>query len=159
MIRICFVCLGNICRSPTAEGAMQELVVEAGLSDRIEVDSAGTDAYHVGEPPDERSAAAAQLRGIHLASVARQFRKSDFDRFDYVIAMDRENQEVLCSRAPTSESAASVTLLRRYDPDAGSELDVPDPYYGGPRGFENVFEICNRGCAGLLAHIRSQHDL
>ena len=159
MIRICFVCLGNICRSPTAEGAMRELVAEADLCDHIEVDSAGTDPYHVGEPPDERSAATAQQRGIHLASVARQFSASDFGRFDYVIAMDRENQKSLRSRAPTSEAAASVTLLRRYDPGAGSDLDVPDPYYGGPRGFEDVFEICNRGCAGLLAMIRSQHDL
>ena len=159
MIHICFVCLGNICRSPTAEGAMRRRVAEASLSDRIEVDSAGTDAYHVGEPPDQRSAATAQQRGIRLASVARQFSASDFGRFDYVIAMDRENQESLRSRAPTPESAASVTLLRRYDPDAGSHLDVPDPYYGGPRGFEDVFEICDRGCAGLLAHIRSQHDL
>ena len=159
MIRICFVCLGNICRSPTAEGAMRKLVAEAGLGDRVEVDSAGTDAYHVGEPPDERSAATALGQGVRLTSVARQFSASDFERFDYVIAMDRENQESLRSRAPTPEAAASVTLLRGYDSEASGDLDVPDPYYGGSRGFERVFEICQRGCGGLLAHIRSQNDL
>ncbi|MFP6624993.1 MAG: low molecular weight protein-tyrosine-phosphatase [Myxococcota bacterium] len=159
MIRICFVCLGNICRSPTAEGAMRKLLVDSALANRIEVDSAGTAAYHAGEPADERSSATALERGVRLTSIARQFTTADFDSFDYVIAMDRENLQTLRTHAPGPDSAAKVTLLRSYDPDRGDEDDVPDPYYGGPRGFDRVFEICESGCAGLLAHIRAEHGL
>jgi protein-tyrosine phosphatase len=159
MIRICFVCLGNICRSPTAEAAMRKRLNDSALADRIEVDSAGTAAYHAGEPADERSAAAALQRGVQLTSVARQFTAADFDRFDYVIAMDRQNRETLRERAASPEDSAKVELLRSYDPDCSEDADVPDPYYGGPHGFDHVFEICDSGCAGLLAHIRDRHDL
>ena len=159
MIRICFVCLGNICRSPTAEGSMRMLLMDSALEKRIEVDSAGTEAYHAGEPADERSAATALERGIRLTSIGRQFTAADFERFDYVIAMDRENMETLRARAPDPESTRKVTLLRSYDPDRGDETDVPDPYYGGPGGFDHVFDICESACAGLLAHIRAEHDL
>jgi protein-tyrosine phosphatase len=158
-IRVCFVCLGNICRSPTAEGVMRRLVVEACLDDRIEIDSAGTAAYHAGEPADERSAATARERGVVLTSIARQFDARDFERFDYVLAMDRENLTALDELATGDGDRDRIALLRHFDAARGDETDVPDPYYGGPRGFDRVFEICESGCIGLLAHIRSEHGL
>ena len=159
MIRVCFVCLGNICRSPTAEGVMLALVERAGLADSIEVDSAGTAAYHVGEPADARSAAAAAERGYELPSRARQFLASDFAKFDYVLAMDTENQQGIEQLARTGEQRAKIYLFRSLDETAPEGASVPDPYYGGPRGFEDVVDICERGCEGLLAHIRAEHDL
>ena len=138
---------------------MRRLVEDAALEAHVEIDSAGTAAYHAGEPADERSAATARERGIELTSIARAFRTADFDRFDYVIAMDRENHEALQAGAPSEAAAARVRLLRSFDPDSGGEPDVPDPYYGGPRGFDLVFEICERGCTALLAHIRREHGL
>jgi len=157
--RVCFVCLGNICRSPTAEGVFRHLVQEAGLSDRIEIDSAGTAAYHVGEPPDRRSAGAAAERGVTLRGAARRFERGDFERFDYVVAMDGSNHRDLLGLATTDEDAAKLSMLRRFDPASPDDADVPDPYYGGPDGFANVFEICRAGCAGLLAHIRAERGL
>jgi len=175
MIRVCFVCLGNICRSPTAEGIMQHLVREAGLSHLIEVDSAGTEAYHLGERADERSRATARRRGVTLESRGRRFDAEDFERFDYVLAMDDENLARLHRRARSDAERAKTVLLRRFDPDAradaradagayasaGAEADasVPDPYYGGASGFEDVFDICDRACRGLLEHIRREHGL
>jgi len=158
MVSVCFVCLGNICRSPTAEGIFLHLVREAGLHSRIEVDSAGTAGYHTGEPADRRSAATAQARGITLPSRARQFKRADFARFDYVLAMDSDNAARLRQLAPTPEHAARVQMLREYEPDATS-LDVPDPYYGGQHGFNDVFDMCEAACRGLLEHIRREHGL
>lgn len=158
-VRICFVCLGNICRSPTAEGVMRRLVADAGLDTQIEIDSAGTAAYHTGEPADERSAATARARGVELTSVARAFAERDFERFDYVIAMDGENEENLRADAPHPGAAAKVALLRTFDPRSRDELDVPDPYYGGPGGFDRVFDICEAGCRALLAHVRDEHQI
>jgi protein-tyrosine phosphatase len=158
-IRICFVCLGNICRSPTAEGVMIHLVREAGIADRFAIDSAGTGAWHAGERADQRSRAEALSRGVELPSVARQFTAGDFDAFDYVIAMDRRNLRDLerlmgGGRGP----ARKLHLLRSFDPRAG-DPDVPDPYYGGDNGFADVFDICEAGCRGLLAHLRKEHGL
>ncbi len=162
-VQVCFVCLGNICRSPTAEGVMRRLVTEAGLEQQVAVDSAGTAAYHAGEPADPRSAQAARERGVRLAGVARQFRVDDFDRFDYVLAMDRENLAALKALAPHPEAAARIHLLRSFDPGSAGEPDVPDPYYGGyyggPHGFDRVFEICERGCRAFLEHVRREHGL
>ena len=156
-VYLCFVCLGNICRSPTAEGVMRWLVDEAGLAEHLRVDSAGTAAWHVGEHPDERSAAAALERGVRLTGEARQFHPPDFGRFDYVLAMDRENLAALSALAPDTRAVEKVALLRSHDPDAGSDLDVPDPYYGGPGGFDRVFEICESACRGLLTQLREEH--
>jgi len=157
MVRILFVCLGNICRSPTAEAAMARLVDEAGLADTIELDSAGTGAWHVGSPPDERASAAAAARGIAMRGVARQVRAEDFERFDLLIAMDAENRRDLRALAPDTEAAAKVRLLREFDPaGAGAaSLDVPDPYYGGPDGFDRVLDLVEAACAGLLAELRA----
>ncbi|GAF95367.1 unnamed protein product, partial [marine sediment metagenome] len=108
---------------------------------------------------DARSAATARERGVDLTSVARQFAAGDFERFDYVLAMDRENLDALAALAPGPEASTQLRLLRHFDAEGGDETDVPDPYYGGPRGFDRVFEICESGCIGLLEHIRSEHDL
>ncbi|MCA9649102.1 MAG: low molecular weight phosphotyrosine protein phosphatase [Myxococcales bacterium] len=154
--RVCFVCLGNICRSPTAEGVFRHLVEEAGLSGAFEIDSAGTAAYHAGESPDRRSAATARRRGVPLGGRARQFVREDFGRFDHVLAMDRANLEALRRLAPSEKARAKVRLLRDHDPRAPAEAEVPDPYYGGPDGFDDVFDICMAACRGLLDELRGR---
>jgi len=159
MIRVCFVCLGNICRSPTAEGVMAYLLEQEDLVDAIEIDSAGTSAYHVGESPDRRSTAAAQRRGIRLEGASRQFVKSDFARFEHVIAMDVSNRRSLLSLAPDDAARNKVSLLRDFDPESPPDSEVPDPYYGGSDGFDVVLDICLAGCRGLLEHLRREHGL
>ncbi|MFP3906568.1 MAG: low molecular weight protein-tyrosine-phosphatase [Acidimicrobiales bacterium] len=150
---IAFVCLGNICRSPTAKGVMQHLVDDARAGDRILVDSFGTAAYHLGEPPDSRAGAEARRRGITLDHLGQQFTPADFDRFDLVLAMDRSNAEDLRRIAPDEAAAAKVRLLREWDPDAGGDLEVPDPYYGGGDGFARVFDMVERSCRALLIEL------
>jgi len=158
-ISLCFVCLGNICRSPTAEGVMKELVSEAGLEDAFFIDSAGTGAYHEGERADPRSRAGALRRGVELTSIARQFQLEDFDTFDYILAMDRANRRDLARLARSELDARKVHMLRSFEPDAGNDLDVPDPYQGGPAGFAHVFDLCRSACGGLLAQLRHTHGL
>lgn len=153
-VALLFVCLGNICRSPTAEGVMRELVRREGLQDRIAMDSAGTGAWHVGNPPDTRATATARARGIVLQGAARQVRASDFDDFDLLLVMDRRNLRDLQRLAPDEEASARVRLLREFDPAPSGDLDVPDPYHGGPGGFEEVLDLVQAACAGLLAQIR-----
>jgi protein-tyrosine phosphatase len=150
---VLFVCLGNICRSPLAEGVFQHLVEEAGLSNRFEIDSAGTGAWHVGEPPDARATMVASQHGVHLASRARQVTESDLDHFEYVVAMDHDNLRNLERMAATCGSEAQIELLRRSDAD-GTGKEVPDPYYGGASGFETVYEMVHRSCVGLLDRVR-----
>ena len=147
-MRLLFVCLGNICRSPTAEGVMRRLVRDAGLDGRIEIDSAGTGAWHVGSPPDDRATEAARRRGVTLEGAARRVEPEDFERFDLIVAMDRENLADLLSLAPDEEARAKVRLLR------GPDLDVPDPYYGGPGGFDVVLDQVEAACRVLLEEIR-----
>jgi protein-tyrosine phosphatase len=154
-VRILFVCMGNICRSPTAEGVMRALVREAGLEDRIEIDSAGTGGWHAGEPPDARATEAARRRGVTLAGAARQVAPDDFESFDLLIAMDRENLRGLLAVAPDEQAAAKVRLLREFEPGASGDLDVPDPYYGGERGFETVLDRVQAACRGLLGELRA----
>jgi protein-tyrosine phosphatase len=157
-IRVLFVCLGNICRSPLAEAVFRHQVAERGWSDRFDIDSAGTSGWHRGAPPDARSTETARRRGIELAGRSRKVIASDLRGFDYVIAMDAENRAALDELAAHSGGTAEVRQLREFEPGAAS-LDVPDPYYGGPRGFEDVHDIVERGCAGLLAHIAAQRGL
>jgi protein-tyrosine phosphatase len=154
--RVLFVCLGNICRSPTAEGVMRDLVEQAGMQQRVELDSAGTGAWHVGSPPDRRASDTAAARGITLEGAARQVRGEDFFDFDLLLAMDSANLRELRALAPGEPEREKVRLLREFDPaSAGSaELDVPDPYYGGPGGFEEVLDLVQAACEGLLAEIR-----
>ncbi len=170
-MRLLFVCLGNICRSPTAEGVMRSLVREAGLENSIELDSAGTGAWHVGSPPDARAVAAARARGITLHGSARQVSGDDFDEFDLVLAMDRSNMRELRQLAPGEQERAKVRLLREFDPRAhdgsdrvaqdrdGEALEVPDPYYGAPGGFDEVFDLVQAACAGLLAQIAAGEEV
>ncbi len=156
-MRVLFVCLGNICRSPTAEGVMRALVTEAGLQDEIELDSAGTGAWHVGEPPDARATTAALAHGIVLDGAARQVRVADFERFDLILAMDGSNLHALRQLAPDDEAREKVRLLREFDPASAdlSDLDVPDPYYDSQRGFEIVLDQVQAACEGLLERVRS----
>ncbi len=151
---VLFVCLGNICRSPLAEGIFLHLVDQAGLTDRFEVDSAGTGAWHVGERADARAAMVASQHGVELPSRARQITSDDLDHFDYVIAMDRENLGNIERLAATRESGAQIKLLREYDSESSGD-EVPDPYYGGASGFENVYEMVHRSCTELLDQLRA----
>jgi protein-tyrosine phosphatase len=155
--RVLFVCLGNICRSPTAEGTMRELVREAGLEQEIELDSAGTGSWHAGSAPDERATAAAARRGIALEGAARRVSARDFDDFDLILAMDLSNLDELRRMAPSRDVRAKVALLREFDPASAEtgDLDVPDPYYGEGDGFERVLDHVQAACAGLLARIRA----
>jgi protein-tyrosine phosphatase len=157
-IRVLFVCLGNICRSPLAEAVFRHLVDERGWTDRFEIDSAGTSGWHRGSPPDPRSTETARRRGITLAGGSRKVTAADLRTFDYVIAMDAENHAALSELQAQSGGTAEVRRLREFEPDAAS-LEVPDPYYGGPRGFDDVHDIVERGCAGLLAHIAAERGL
>jgi protein-tyrosine phosphatase len=158
-IRICFVCLGNICRSPTAEAMMQHLLEEAALTEQVEIDSAGTGAWHVGEPPDTRAQAAGKRRGIAMRGKARKVITADFQHFDYLIAMDRSNRDDLLALASSTSAREKVVLLRDFDPQSPPEAEVPDPYYGDGDGFERVLDICEAACRGLLDHLRAHHRL
>ena len=153
MIKVLFVCTGNICRSPTAEGVFRALVAAEGLSGRVGADSAGTHGYHVGEPPDGRSAAAALRRGIDLSEQrARKVRPGDFDEFDLVLAMDRGHADALRKLCPPGR-AERVRLFMDFAPGLGVR-DVPDPYYGNGDGFERVLDMVEAGARGVLEHIR-----
>ena len=152
MVKVLFVCLGNICRSPTAEGVFTRLVTEAGLEERIVIDSAGTGDWHVGLPPDERASEAAARRGYDLSALrARQVSASDFAGFDYILAMDEENVQALKALAP-KEHAHKVRLFTDFSSTPTGA--VPDPYYGGADGFERVLDLVEDAARGLLGHLR-----
>lgn len=146
--KICFVCLGNICRSPTAEGIFQHLVNERNLQPYFEVDSAGTSAYHVGETANSKSQRTANKHGITLRSKARQFERFDLEYFHLILAMDNENMQNILQIAD-DQHKHKIGKMRDFDPQPG-DGEVPDPYYGGPEGFENVFQIVKRSCITLL---------
>jgi protein-tyrosine phosphatase len=155
-MRLLFVCMGNICRSPTAEAVMRAVVAREGLGDVIEIDSAGTGSWHVGDPPDRRSTAAAKARGIVMEGAARQVTAADFDAYDLLLAADEQNVAALRAIAPDAEAAEKVVLLRAYDPDSvtAGDLEVPDPYYGGADGFDHVLDLVEAACDGLLTRLR-----
>jgi protein-tyrosine phosphatase len=156
-VKILFVCLGNICRSPSAEGVMRKLVSEAGLQGSIKLHSAGMGPWHVGEPPDPRATEAARARGIVLEGQGRQVEVEDFERFDLIVAMDRSNEQALIRLAPDEHAREKIHLMREFDPAnmGGEDLDVPDPYYEGSRGFETVLDLLQSACAGLLERVRT----
>jgi protein-tyrosine phosphatase len=155
-IAVCFVCLGNICRSPTAEGIFKKLVQEAGLDARIATESRGTGDWHTGEPADARARAAAKRRGVMLDGLASRFERTDFARFDYILSMDTRVFDTLRRLARTDDERDRVHNFRAFDPDSPSDAPVPDPYYGGADGFDEVFDICEAGCRGLLAEVRER---
>lgn len=153
-VKLLFVCLGNICRSPTAEGVMRHIVEQAGLAERFELDSAGTGSWHIGDSPDRRSTAAAAARGIVLDGRARGVDGGDFEHYDLILAMDRYNFRDLQAIAPTDDTEAKVKMLREFDPmSTPDDYDVPDPYYGGADGFDHVIDLVEAACHGLLSEI------
>lgn len=149
---ICFVCLGNICRSPTAEGVFQHIVREKSLADYFEIDSAGTAAYHIGEPANSKSQKIANEHGIQLTSRGRQFNDSDLSYFDLILAMDFENVANIKSLDSYQSNQQKVQLLRAFDP-VEPDTQVPDPYFGGMDGFKNVFDVIYRSCNHLLNNL------
>jgi len=154
-IKVLFVCMGNICRSPTAEAVFKHYVGQAGLVERIASDSAGTHDYHVGHPPDARARQAAQDRGYDMSGLrARQVTTHDFAEFDYVLAMDEPNLHLLKAGCPP-EHLHKVMYLMEYSDKPGRRT-VPDPYYGGPQGFEQVLDMVEHAVQGLLRHIRER---
>ncbi|GGS58623.1 low molecular weight protein-tyrosine-phosphatase [Streptomyces cinerochromogenes] len=154
--RVCFVCTGNICRSPMAESVFRARVAEAGLDDLVAADSAGTGGWHEGEPADPRTVSVLEEHGYDSEHTARQFLPSWFARLDLVIALDTGHLKALRRLAPTEEDAGKVRLLRSFDPSAGDDLDVPDPYYGGRDGFEECLEMVEAASTGLLAAVREE---
>ena len=157
-LTVLFVCMGNICRSPTAQGVFEYLLEEAGMSEHIHVDSAGTHAYHIGEKPDKRATQAAAGRGIDLSRQrARRVEPADFGRFDYVLAMDRSNLEDLIDICPP-EHQSKLQLFLAFADDA-YQLEVPDPYYGGHQGFERVLDLIEVGASALLEDVRQRLTL
>jgi protein-tyrosine phosphatase len=150
--------MGNICRSPTAEGVFRHLVKHHGLDNKIHIDSAGTHAYHIGEPPDSRSQAAARKRNIDLSDQrARKVQREDFDEFDYVLAMDRNNHIELLAICP-DQHRAKLRLFLEFAENA-NETEVPDPYYGGAQGFEHVLDLVEDASNGLIKTLRTRHKL
>ena len=155
-VKVLFVCMGNICRSPTAEAVFRHYVENAGLSENILIDSAGTHDYHIGEPPDLRTQRTAMQRGYDMSELrGRQVEAGDFHRFDYVLAMDRANLSNLQRIAP-SDGDTQADLFLKYARHHG-EREVPDPYYGGADGFERVLDMVEDAAQGLLEKIRQQH--
>ncbi|MCL6555594.1 MAG: low molecular weight phosphotyrosine protein phosphatase [Burkholderiales bacterium] len=155
-VSVLFVCMGNICRSPTAEAVFRAHLEEAGLHHHVEVDSAGTHDYHIGQPPDARARAAGLRRGYRMDHLrGRQVSERDFERFDYVLAMDMDNLEHLVRLCPQTH-AHKLSLFMEYARNF-REREVPDPYYGGPAGFEQVLDMVEDASRGLLEHIRRRH--
>ena len=153
-VSVLFVCMGNICRSPTAEGVFRRVVTEAGLDDLVEIESAGTHAYHVGEPPDRRAQQAASRRGYSLAEIrARRVAEEDFERFEYIIAMDEDNLAMLHEQADAAHRD-KIRLFLEFG--SGPETEVPDPYYGGATGFERVLDLVEDASRGLLDVLRQR---
>lgn len=159
MLKLCFVCLGNICRSPIGEGVMRHLLEQAGLGELVEVSSAGTAGYHAGSPPDARARAAGRRFGVEVQGRARQFKSADFSRLDYVLAMDLSNFEDLERLAPEPEARRKLHLLRSFDPQSPRGASVPDPYYGDDSDFDEVVQICFSACTALLETLRREHGI
>jgi len=158
-IGLLFVCLGNICRSPAAEGIMSGIVEKNGLQDIIDVDSAGTSGWHQGDLPDERMRSHGEKRGYNFCSHARKFRESDFDDFDYIIVMDEDNYNSVRSLTSGKEQADKIHLMTEFSVQFNYHNHIPDPYYGGSSGFELVLDLLEDACEGLLQVIKKEHSI
>jgi len=154
-MKICFVCQGNIIRSPLAENIFRQMAEEGGLSEKYHLDSAGTSAYHVGEAPDRRMRQVAAEHGFNYSGRARQFWREDLETYDLILVMDQNNRRILESMVQDSSQAKKIHMMREFDLQSGEDLDVPDPYYGGLEGFEVTFQIVKRSCEGLLEALES----
>jgi len=159
MIEVRFVCLGNICRSPLAQGVFEKLVAKEGLENKILVSSAGTGNWHIGSPPDERMQMTANKYGVQLNSRGQQFQSPDFQDLDLILAMDHSNLAGLEQICHDPAQMKKLRLFRSFDPEANGDLDVPDPYYGGGKGFETVYRIVERTCPNILEFLINQNHL
>ena len=158
-VGVLFVCMGNICRSPTAEGVFRKIVSDAGLSEYIHIDSAGTHSYHVNEPPDRRARDVAERRGFVLDNIrSRSIKIEDFEQFDYILAMDMNNLLTLRESAPEHHQRCKVSLFLEFV-ESVRELEVPDPYYGGPDGFEHVLDLIDEASRSLLEMLKQKNSL
>jgi protein-tyrosine phosphatase len=155
-LSVCFVCHGNICRSPLAQGVMESIVKQEGLEKSILISSAGVSSWHVGEPPDSRMQDTARKHGIALNSRGRHFQGPDFYQIDLVLAMDCSNLDTLKSLRPEAETRDKLFLFRSFDPDNKGDFEVPDPYYGGGKGFELVYQMVERTCPKILEHLKAK---
>lgn len=159
MVKVLFVCMGNICRSPMAEGVFRRMLEGVGLVEQVYVDSAGTHSYHIGAPPDSRSQATALSRGVDLRNLrARRVVAADFVEFDYLLAMDRANYRDLLAACQDAKLQSRIRLFMDFAP-ALPEREVPDPYYGGPTGFERIMDLVEEGAQGLLLHLRERYRI
>lgn len=158
MIKVLFVCLGNICRSPLAQGIMEKKIREAGLEKEIEIDSCGTSQYHIGEQPDNRTLRNARQHGLTIDHAARQFSATDFEAFDYIVFMDQSNFEAVRDLDEDKSFSDKLYLMRDFDTDEKG-ADVPDPFFGGEEGFQHVYEILERSVAAFLNHLAKDHNL
>ncbi|TGL31531.1 low molecular weight phosphotyrosine protein phosphatase [Leptospira koniambonensis] len=157
--KVLFVCLGNICRSPAAEGAFVDLLEKRGFSSLFEVDSCGTSRYHLGELADPRTRQTARKKGIELTHKARQFKKSDFEYYDFILAMDRSNHKDLGILASNEEERKKIHLFRKFQKGQGKESEVPDPYYGTLKDFEEVHQIVSEASEGFLEYVLSKNGV
>jgi protein-tyrosine phosphatase len=161
-VSVLFVCLGNICRSPLAEAVFRSKVEEAGLGHRFRIDSAGTSGYHNGDSPDDRTRRVAARRGVQVRGSSRRITEEDVRAFDYLVAMDRDNLrnvEALIERVGANDGKPQACLFREFDPGADASLEVPDPYFGGPRGFDDVHDLVERSAEGFLRFLKQRHLL
>lgn len=153
-MKVLFVCLGNICRSPLAEGIMKSKIESAGFADVLTVDSCGTSNYHIGDKPDARTRTNARMNGVELSHLGRQLTIEDLEEFDYILAMDRSNYHNILKLSSAEKYSFKIKLMREFDPEPGDE--VPDPYYGGEQGFQDVFDILDRSVDGFIMHLKSK---
>lgn len=153
-MKVLFVCLGNICRSPLAEGIMKSKIESAGFGETLTIDSCGTSNYHIGDKPDVRTRSNAKMNGVELSHLGRQLTIEDLVEFDYILAMDRSNYHNILKLRNADKHSSKIKLMREFDPEPGDE--VPDPYYGGEQGFQDVFDILNRSVDGFITHLKSK---
>lgn len=159
VIKVLFVCMGNICRSPLAEGIFREIVKEKNLSNQFFIDSSGTTNYHVGECPDQRAVKVAEENGINLTHCARQFVSSDFEDFDYILVMDHLNHDAVLNLGSSQSHPEKVFLFRSFDVESAGEYNVPDPYYGGEEDFFEVADIASRASLGFIQFLEQEKRL